>query len=444
MEDPSSSSRSADKRRAWARRTRHWHTTVDETDADAAMQDVPELPQRQLDDVFLDETPSKKIQNWLLDCGSSVENSPEETDPTGANGLHSDGNSLDDGLSLGAEAMPLPGVYKTTKRTFLDRLSCLRLHQMGNSMASSRISSETNKSGSSVTELLDFCQEDAEGILYNLGFGAENPQVATKIPARFFRAPSQLKGIDFRVFLEAQVQRIEREDPCLMLANRFRQVETLTATANALFCLYSYVSKTPVQKIAPSFSFVEFGEIPHSMITPTKQEPISPVNRLKRAVSRMCVYTSSRDTGSFHKANQVTPKKLNSLDMVVHEVLESVQEEKLKSENIFYVSSDRHSELTSHEETLDTSQGRAPSFRSTERFEALTAMNKSLVSEGGAWCVCPTEKLQASGRTKQSVLNMGKLKSVDTQSPPPGPERRLKTQNKLYFFPKGKLNSNGT
>ncbi|XP_078544757.1 protein TESPA1 isoform X2 [Lissotriton helveticus] len=417
MEDLSLARGSADKRRAWARRTRHWHTTVDEMDADAAMQDVPELPERQLDDVFLDGTPSKKIQNWLQDCRSTVENLVEET------------------YTTGASAMPLPGLYKTTTRKVLDRSSCFRLHQLGNSMASSGISSGTSKTGSSVTELLNLFQEDAEGILSNLGFGAENPQVASKIPVRFFQTPSQLKGIDFRVFLEAQVQRIEMEDPCLMLANRFKQVETLTATANALFCLYSYVSKTPVQKIAPSFSFVDFREVPESMITPTKQEPISPVNRLKRAISRMCLYTSSRDTGSFHNANQVTPKKLNSLDMVVNEVLEIVREGKLKSEQNVAVSSEGHSELTSHEETLNASQGRALSFGPTKRFEALTSLNRSLVSAGGAWSVGQTEMLQGSGRTNQSVLNMDNFKSVERRSPPPGPDKKLKSQNKLYFFP---------
>lgn len=40
-----------------------------------------------------------------------------------------------------------------------------------------------------------------------------------RIPARFFSAPSQAKGIDFQLFLKAQVRRMEMEDPCLMLAS---------------------------------------------------------------------------------------------------------------------------------------------------------------------------------------------------------------------------------
>lgn len=40
-----------------------------------------------------------------------------------------------------------------------------------------------------------------------------------RIPARFFSAPSHAKGIDFQLFLKAQVRRMEMEDPCLMLAS---------------------------------------------------------------------------------------------------------------------------------------------------------------------------------------------------------------------------------
>ena len=42
-----------EKRRAWARQSRCWRTTVVEEEAAAAMQDVPELPPPHLDDVFL-------------------------------------------------------------------------------------------------------------------------------------------------------------------------------------------------------------------------------------------------------------------------------------------------------------------------------------------------------------------------------------------------------
>lgn len=43
-----------EKRRAWARQSRCWRTTVVEEEAAAAMQDVPELQPPHLDDVFLE------------------------------------------------------------------------------------------------------------------------------------------------------------------------------------------------------------------------------------------------------------------------------------------------------------------------------------------------------------------------------------------------------
>lgn len=71
----------------------------------------------------------------------------------------------------------------------------------------------------SISEILDKVQEDAEDVLFSLGFGQEDHKDTSRIPARFFTNPSQARGIDFQLFLKAQVQRIEMEDPCLMLAS---------------------------------------------------------------------------------------------------------------------------------------------------------------------------------------------------------------------------------
>lgn len=73
----------------------------------------------------------------------------------------------------------------------------------------------------SISEILDKVQEDAEDVLFSLGFGQEDHKDTSRIPARFFTTPSQAKGIDFQLFLKAQVRRIEMEDPCLMLASEY-------------------------------------------------------------------------------------------------------------------------------------------------------------------------------------------------------------------------------
>lgn len=185
----------------------------------------------------------------------------------------------------------------------------------------------TNKTSSSISEILDKVQEDAEDVLFSLGFGQEDHKDTSRIPARFFTNPSQARGIDFQLFLKAQVRRIEMEDPCLMLASRFKQVQTLAVTADAFFCLYSYVSKTPVQKFTPSHMFWNCNppDVPSIKILAPEPEPQSPRERLRKAISKMCLYTCPRVRLS---PPHNTPKK-NSLDQVVWEVMDRVRGEKL-------------------------------------------------------------------------------------------------------------------
>ncbi|XP_064354526.1 protein TESPA1 isoform X2 [Dromaius novaehollandiae] len=350
-----------EKRRAWARQSRCWRTTVVEEEAAAAMQDVPELQPPHLDDVFLEEylkaslekfhfseiaqvlrenpvrtpaawfsmgTSSSKIETWLQDCGSSVEILPEEMGLPGPYGCGSDGTSFEDDLTLGAEALLLPRNDKAVGRALRDK----RLN-LGHSMASSVLSSITNKTSSSITEILEWWQADAEEILYNLGFVQSEPEAMARIPARFFSAPSQARGIDFQLFLKAQVRRMEMEDPCLMLASRFQQVQALAATADAFFCLYSYVSRTPVQRISPTRLVWACPDIPDIRISPAKPEALSPVDRLKKAVSKMCLYTSPRaeesprGPGRGHTAQGSRP---SSLGKVVQEVLERARGERFR------------------------------------------------------------------------------------------------------------------
>ncbi|XP_018597853.1 protein TESPA1 [Scleropages formosus] len=300
METPSPT----DRRQAWVRGSRHW-LPLEEPD--------PQGSQRSLTSHTVHHGCSEgKIESWLRACGPYP--SPEDPMHLTPEPLLRPGGSFEDDLSLGAEALalsaqddgsqneccpvllppPRPRNKGQATSTPSQKLS-VPLPHLGHSMASSGLSSMTSRTASSVTEVLQLYVEDAEDTLYQLGFGCDEPQVTARIPARFFSFPSQLRGINFRLFLESQLGRLHQEDPGLSLASRFRQVEVLTAMANAFYSLYSHVSRTPLQKLAPpdlsfSSSPVET-KIGPRFFSHIRSEPKSPVERLKDTVSKMCLYT---------------------------------------------------------------------------------------------------------------------------------------------------------
>ncbi|KAG8442725.1 hypothetical protein GDO86_011502, partial [Hymenochirus boettgeri] len=91
-----------------------------------------------------------------------------------------------------------------------------------------------------IRDLLQSYEADPVDLLLDLGFGVDEPDICTKIPTRFIISPSGAKGINIRVFLEAQKQRMDIENP--NLCGRFRQLEVLEQVTNAFSALFKDVN----------------------------------------------------------------------------------------------------------------------------------------------------------------------------------------------------------
>ncbi|XP_020375335.1 protein TESPA1-like isoform X1 [Rhincodon typus] len=290
------------KRRAWAKSREQWHT-VDENVMGTTSSSGGSVD---------------KIKSWLEDCGSCQASLQEESNPPGLKGLSAK-NSFEDDLSLGAEAMLLQSPTESNSSHTPQVTKSQQMLQMSRSKASTTVSGGTVGTVSSVSEILDMYREDPEEILYNLGFGMEEPNITAKIPSRFFSYASHANGINFRVFLEAQVKRLGEENPCYTLASRFRQIEVLTTMANALTSLYSRVSKTPVQKIGPvhQFSFSPDKSIggASNKLQEGKGSPGKAVQKLRKTITKLCLYGASRDLESPKQKAGSPSRKSPGLEM---------------------------------------------------------------------------------------------------------------------------------
>ncbi|XP_031439912.1 uncharacterized protein itprid1 isoform X2 [Clupea harengus] len=166
------------------------------------------------------------VQQWLSSINRGGEKN-EAVQRSAAGSLQRNASAEDD-LALGVEASIYGNPGARTVKEFLRSSRASAVLPRWNSLTSA-FSSQSNPL--SVMDVLNLWEDDPAEVLLDLGFGVEEPDITGRIPARFINHQSQARGINLQVFLDAQKNRMDIENPDVR--NRFRQLEVLHQVTTA-------------------------------------------------------------------------------------------------------------------------------------------------------------------------------------------------------------------